>query len=98
MRQAFINLYVSGFFHRMGKPNQFNVHPGDLYPTRAAAEDDVSPTDLYIGTVEVLIPDDLQIGEHNPPWSQPEPLEKTKEYYKEFGAIALLTLALKGEV
>lgn len=53
----FINLYRSGWFHRKGKPNTYDAHPGDLYPTAQLAMQDIDPKarDLYIGTFPVLI-------------------------------------------
>lgn len=87
MKSAFINLYVSGFFHRLDKPNQFNAHPGDLYPTRELAVLDIAPADCYLGTVEVLIPDDLyaRLGKPNGPDAKPIPLEDSRRAYHEFG-------------
>ena len=88
MATAYINLYVSGFYHRMGKPNQYNAHPGDMYPTREAAEADVGPRDLYLGTVPVTLPDDLhaRLGAPNKPDSVPMPLGQSKVIYQTMGA------------
>lgn len=92
MRQAWINLYTSGYYHRSGKPGQYNVHPGDMYPTHKAALADIDPQAPYVATVPVMIPDDVQfmLGEVNPPWSQPTPLSETKAIYAEGGQMALL--------
>lgn len=50
------NIYRSGYYHRCGKPTMFDRHPGDLYPTRAAAEADVDPAarHLYVATTKVV--------------------------------------------
>jgi hypothetical protein len=49
---GWVNVYRSGYYHRAGKPNMFDRHPGDLYPTRAAALADIAPEarHLYVGT------------------------------------------------
>lgn len=76
---AFINVYKSGYYHRMGKPNQFNCHPGDLYPTHAAAFADVDPAaaHLFLGTFFVAIPWDV-LGQVNAEDSVPVPLSVSK--------------------
>lgn len=83
MKIAYINLYKSGYFHRANKPEQFNVHPGDLYPTAEAAMRDVHPRHLYVGTVPVHVPTELQhvLGASNPYNAIPIPLEETREVY-----------------
>lgn len=92
MKIAYINLYLSGFFHRANKPEQFNVHPGDIYPSAEAAMRDVYPQELYIGTVPVHIPTELQhvLGQSNPYNAVPIPLEETKAAYDLGGAIGLI--------
>lgn len=76
---AFLNVYQSGYYHRRGKPNQYNCHPGDLYPTYDGAVADVDPNaaHLYLGTFEVNIPAAL-LGDCNPPDSVPTPLSVSR--------------------
>lgn len=90
-RVAYLNLYASGYYHSAGKPNQFNAHPGDLYPTRAHAEADIGNHDLYLGTVAVLLPAPVVglIGEVNPADSQPIPISTTREVLQDYGAGAM---------
>lgn len=85
MRTAYINLYHSGFYHRSGKPGQYNVHPGDLYPTRKAAEEDIDPAAPYIATVLVSVPDEVCLGDVNPSDSKPTPLSDTRAIYDVMG-------------
>lgn len=86
---AYVNLYLSGYYHRAGKPGQFNVHPGDLYPTAVQAINDIDPDAPYVGTVEVLIPASLDIGRTNAEDSTPIPLGKTRAVYTTMGACAM---------
>jgi hypothetical protein len=76
---AYLNVYQSGYYHRRGKPGQYNCHPGDLYPTYDGAVEDVDPSarHLYLGTFEVNIPAAL-LGPCNPPDSVPVPLSQTR--------------------
>lgn len=76
---AYLNVYQSGYYHRLNKPGQFNCHPGDLYPTYEGAVDDVDPEarHLYLGTFEVNIPAAL-LGDCNPPDSVPTPLSVSR--------------------
>lgn len=96
MRTAYINLYHSGFYHRSGKPGQFNVHPGDLYPTKEAAERDVDFEAPYIATVPVQIPDDVYLGEVNADDSVPTPLNETRAIYDVMGEEALKDFNIGG--
>lgn len=50
---GWMNIYRSGYYHRAGKPNMYDRHPGDLYPTRAAALAEIQPKHLYVSTVPV---------------------------------------------
>lgn len=50
---GWVNIYRAGYYHRAGKPNSYDRHPGDLYPTRRAALDDIEPAHLYVATVPV---------------------------------------------
>lgn len=92
MKEYYVNLYRSGNFHRANKPGQFNVHPGDLYPTRSAAIADIYPLDLHFATVMVLVPDSvaLDMGPPNLPDSEPIPLDDTQAIKKEWGVDAML--------
>lgn len=76
---AYLNVYQSGYYHRKGKPGQYNCHPGDLYPTREAAVADVDPdaAHLYMGTYFVAIPVSV-LGNCNPSDSVPTPLSVTR--------------------
>lgn len=90
MRQAWINLYISGYYHRAGKPGQYNVHPGDLYPTEEAAKLDIDPNAPYFATVPVTVPDGISLGDVNPPDSVPMALSTSKAVYQEYGMDALI--------
>lgn len=48
------NVYRSGYYHRCGKPQMYDRHPGDLYATRQAAEADVDPPEYHVATVKVV--------------------------------------------
>lgn len=48
------NVYRSGYYHRCGKPQMYDRHPGDLYATKAAALADVDPPEFYVATVKVV--------------------------------------------
>lgn len=41
LRTGYVNIYRSGFFHRIGKPGCYDRHPGDIYETQEAAINDV---------------------------------------------------------
>lgn len=39
--KGYMNIYRSGYYHRKGKPKAFDRHAGDIYPTVAAALEDI---------------------------------------------------------
>jgi hypothetical protein len=59
---GWMNIYRSGFYHRAGKPSMYDRHPGDLYPTRAAAIADIDPAarHLYVCTCRTVWIEDCQ--------------------------------------
>lgn len=50
---GWMNIYRAGYYHRAGKPNMYDRHPGDCYPTRELAVADIDPPHLYVATVRV---------------------------------------------
>lgn len=92
MKEYYVNLYRSGHFHRANKPGQFNVHPGDLYPTWEAAIADIDHSGVYFATVVVVVSDTTAkgMGPVNPADSEPIPLEDTRAIRKEWGVGAML--------
>lgn len=46
-----MNVYRAGWFHRAGKPFNVDIHAGDFYTSREAAQADVDPPSHYLGTV-----------------------------------------------
>lgn len=83
---GFINIYKSGWFHRKGKPNMLDRHPGDIYLTMEAAKQDIDPAAaaLYVGTVPIMWiePDDALAV--NPADSHPIPLRETRRQLGEY--------------
>lgn len=83
---GFINIYKSGWFHRKGKPNMLDRHPGDIYLTMEAAKLDIDPAaaSLYVGTVPIMWiePDDALAV--NPADSHPIPLRETRRQLGEY--------------
>jgi hypothetical protein len=71
------NIYRSGYYHRCGKPGMYDRHPGDLYPTRDAAERDVEPPEQYVTTVKVVWYEDKQ-PHVNCASSQPVPITESR--------------------
>lgn len=76
-KHGFMNIYRSGHFHRIGKANAYNRHPGDIYALYSDAVADIDFSAGYISTVPVSWedPEDVQ---PNPADSQPVPLSKTR--------------------
>lgn len=79
-RTSWMNIYAQGYYHRTGKPNTLNAHPGDLYPTREAALADIDPDAPYIATVSFVwdAPEDIQAY---PEDSTPVPLSVTRKQF-----------------
>lgn len=75
---GWLNVYRSGFFHREGKPDAFNRHAGDLYPTQEAAIRDIEPLSHYVATVPVQW-SEPEYPHVNGSHSQPVPLSKTRK-------------------
>lgn len=76
-KTGFINIYRSGVFHRIGKPDTFDRHPGDIYPTPELAKRDIEPASAYLCTVPVEW-DDPEDTQPNPADSKPIPLFLTR--------------------
>jgi hypothetical protein len=79
---AYQNVYRSGYYHRAGKPGQFDRHPGDLYPTRDAAEADVDPPWMYVDTVKVVWYEDAQ-PHVNCATSKPVPISESRRQIRD---------------
>jgi hypothetical protein len=75
---GYMNIYRSGWFHRMGKPNTYDRHAGDVYATEKEAKQNIEPRSHYIDTVQVswYEPSTLQL---NDPWSEPTPLSHSRK-------------------
>lgn len=71
-KTGWMNIYRSGFFHRLGKPRDFNRHAGDIYETRA-----IDPPDYYVDTVAVHW-SDIEDVKPNAADSVPVPLSVTR--------------------
>lgn len=78
MMLGWMNVYRSGVFHRTGKANTADRHPGDFYPTKEAAEADVELRTHYICTCPVEW-EDFEVVKANPPDSVPVPLSVTRK-------------------
>lgn len=76
--KAWINLYASGHYHRLGKRNTMNLHPGDMYATEEAAKADIDKEAPYLGTVAVDIPANITGVRDFPGCASPIPLSKTR--------------------
>src|ERR1700728_3099970 len=50
---GYINVYRNGYYHRRGKPNAFDRHVGDIYPSLQSALGEIVPGSHYIGTAEI---------------------------------------------
>lgn len=74
---GYINVYRSGFFHRVGKPTAFDRHGGDIYPDLTTALQNVEPYTHYIDTVPVQW-NDQEECRPNMPDSIPVPLRETR--------------------
>lgn len=74
----FINLYRSGWFHRVGKPNTLDRHAGDCYTSRALALADIEPRSHYVATVAVLYRDPDGKLKCNRADSKPVPLSVSR--------------------
>lgn len=82
-----MNLYRQGWYHRAGKPGTMNVHPGDLYPSEAAAKADIDHLAPYIDTVSFEVPAGLvpSLAVY-PQESEPTGLAKTREQWRQIQA------------
>lgn len=79
-RKSWMNIYCQGYYHRTGKPQTLNCHPGDLYDTEDEARADIDPAAPYIGTVgfEWDAPDNIEVY---PDGSAPVPLSVTRKAF-----------------
>lgn len=59
MKQCWINLYATGWYHRVGKKGTMNAHPGDMYETEEAARKDIDPNAPYLATVACMVPNEV---------------------------------------
>lgn len=76
-KHGFVNIYRSGYFHRMGKAGAYDRHPGDIYESYGDACADIDLEAGYIDTVGIswVDPEDVKA---NPATSTPVPLSKTR--------------------
>ncbi len=79
---GYMNIYQSGHFHRAGKPNMYDRHPGDIYPSYEAAVADVDPPNLYLCTVKVTWYEDIK-PVPNGADSKPIPLSVSRRMLKD---------------
>lgn len=95
LKQAWMNLYAQGWYHRAGKPGTLNLHPGDLYPSEEAARADIDTEAPYLGTVAVTLPDNVVGVDSYGPESKPIALSHSRVYHKQgYARHALATPAL----
>lgn len=76
---GFVNIYKSGYFHRLAKPHTCDRHGGDLYLTEAAALADIHPHSHYVTTVPISW-EDPETVQCNPQDSKPIPLSESRKY------------------
>lgn len=74
---GFMNVYRSGWFHRLAKPGTCDRHGGDLYLSEAAAKADIHPLTHYIATIPVSWEDPETLS-CNPQESKPIPLSQSR--------------------
>lgn len=77
-RVVWVNLYRSGWFHRIGKPGTMNMHAGDCYPTWEDAVKAAEPTSHYITTVAITVTADHELFWVNGQDSKPVPLSVSR--------------------
>lgn len=53
LKHGFVNIYRSGWFHRMGKPLTLDRHTGDIYDTLEQAMQEIDPPSHYIATIGI---------------------------------------------
>lgn len=96
---GFINIYKSGWFHRKGKPNMLDRHPGDIYLTMEAAQQDIDPAAaaLYVGTVPIMWIEPEDALALNAPDSHPVPLRESRRQLGEY-TVPSQTLGLSDNV
>lgn len=75
---GYMNIYRSGYYHRKGKPNAFDRHAGDVYPTAELAVKDIHPKSHYIGTIPITWQEET-MPHVNPPESEPVSLKFTRK-------------------
>lgn len=75
-QKVWINLYRAGWFHRMGKPGNCDVHAGDCYLSEEQARADVEPKSHYLATVSFVWEGEPM--QANPIDSVPTPLSVTR--------------------
>lgn len=78
IKHGFVNIYRSGFYHRMGKPNLLDRHTGDIYDTREEAIKQIDPPSHYIGTTGISWVD-VEDVQSNPADSVPVPLSVSRK-------------------
>lgn len=77
---GYMNVYRSGWFHRQGKPGAFDRHAGDIYPTMAAAMENIEPRSHYLATTSVTWWEDSLV-QANSQDSNPVSLATTRRPY-----------------
>lgn len=83
-QKFFMNVYVSGYYHRVGKPDCTDLHAGDLYLSFRHAEEQAEKDKGWVCTAEVMvpIPDDMVICENSAD-SKPTPISVTRRILEE---------------
>lgn len=80
MKQCWINLYATGWYHRAGKKGTMNAHPGDMYETEAAAKADIDHNAPYLATVACMVPNEV-IGLGTYPEDDPLALSTSRNWH-----------------
>jgi len=72
-----VNLYRAGWFHRLGKAGNCDVHAGDCYLSEQDARAAIDPPSHYLGTVSFQWEGEPFVA--NPPDSVPVPLSVSRK-------------------
>lgn len=80
-KTLWMNVYRSGWFHREGKPDTLDVHAGDFYETREAAEAAIDPPHHYVATVSFELTAAPALLRANPADSAPLSLSESRRRF-----------------
>lgn len=80
LKNGYMNIYRSGYFHRENKPGMLNRHAGDIYTDREEAVKQIFPRSHYICTVSVEW-EDSEDCVVNPLNSIPVPLNLSRKRF-----------------